>query len=101
MAFSRHSRGPRLRPLVDMGLLTEPEGSWNDPTRGWTLENHGVDPDIVVENPPAEIAKGADAQLDRGIAEVMKLLEQHPPARPRLDPVRARSREAFEKELSP
>ena len=44
-----------LRPLVDMGLLTEPEGSWNDPKRGWTLENHGVDPDIVVENPPAEV----------------------------------------------
>jgi len=89
-----------LRPLVDMGLLTEPEGSWNDPRRGWTLENHGVDPDIVVENPPAEIAKGADAQLDRGIAEVTKLLEQRPPAKPKLDPVRNRSREGFKQELA-
>ena len=88
-----------LRPLVDMGLLTEPEGSWNDPKRGWTLENHGVDPDIVVENPPAEVAKGVDAQLDRAIAEVMKLVAQHPPAMPKLDPVRNRSRIAFGKEL--
>ena len=88
-----------LRPLVDMGLLTEPEGSWNDPKRGWTLENHGVDPDIVVENPPTEVAKGVDAQLDRAIAEVMKLVAQHPPAMPKLDPVRNRSRIAFGKEL--
>jgi len=89
-----------LRPLVDMGLLTEPEGSWNDPKRGWTLENHGVDPDIVVENPPAEVAKGVDAQLDRAIAEVMKRLDQHPPLAPKLDPVRNRSRLALSKETA-
>ncbi len=89
-----------IRPLVDLGLLTEPEGSWNDPKRGWTIENHGVDPDIVVENLPQDVAKGGDAQLDRAIVEVMKLREQHPPVTPNLDKVRDRSREAFKKELT-
>src|SRR5262249_36306049 len=88
------------RPLVDLGFLTEPEGAWNDPRRGWAIENHGVDPDIVVENQPTEVAKGVDAQLDRSISEVMKLLETQSPSQPKLTAVRNRSREAFQKEMS-
>ena len=88
-----------VRPLVDSGLLTEPEGSWNDPRRGWTIENHGVDPDIVVENQPAEVAKNIDAQLDRAITEVMALTNQQAALMPRLDPVRNRGREAFKREI--
>ena len=88
-----------VRPLVDSGLLTEPEGSWNDPRRGWTIENHGVDPDIVVENQPAEVARNIDAQLDRAITEVMALTNQQAALMPRLDPVRNRGREAFKREI--
>jgi len=88
-----------IRPLVDGGLLTEPEGAWNDPQKGWTIENHGVDPDIVVENLPQDVARGTDAQLDRAIAEVMKLHDAHPPTKPKFDKVRDRSRDAFRKEL--
>ncbi len=89
-----------IRPLVDMGLLTEPEGAWNDPRHGWTIENHGVDPDIVVENLPQDLVKGTDAQLDRAIAEVMKLHDAHPPVHPKFDKVRGRSRDAFKKEVA-
>jgi tricorn protease len=89
-----------IRPLVDMGLLTQPEGAWNEPKKGWTIENHGVDPDIVVENLPQELAKGTDAQLDRAIAEVMKLVAQHPPVQPEWAPIRQRTRAAFGKELA-
>ncbi len=88
-----------IRPLVDMGLLTEPEAAWNDPNHGWTIENHGVDPDIVVENLPQDLVRGTDAQLDRAIAEVMKLHSARPPLRPKFDKVRDRSRDAFRKEL--
>jgi tricorn protease len=87
------------RWLVDGGIVTEPEGAWNDPKHGWTIENHGVDPDIVVEDLPQDVAKGKDAQLDRGIAEVLKLVAAHPPVRPDLAPIRPRGRAAFEKEL--
>jgi tricorn protease len=33
-----------------------------------------VDPDIVVEQDPVEVLKGHDPQLERGVAELMKLL---------------------------
>ena len=46
---------------------------------------HGVDPDIEVENDPKSVIAGKDPQLERAVAEVMKLLETRGaplPARP-------------------
>lgn len=85
--------------LVDGGFLSQPEYAWWDPRQGWRLENRGVIPDIEVQNLPQELARGVDAQLDRAIAEVLKLLEARPPVRPRFDPVPPRTREAFREEL--
>ena len=87
------------RQLVDGGMATEPVGSWWEPQGGWTIENHGVDPDIVVENMPQDVARGVDAQLDRGIDETLKLLAEHPPVVPKFGPVRKKTRSAFEDEL--
>jgi tricorn protease len=61
------------RKLVDGGVLTQPEYAFWFPSMGWGLENHGVDPDIVVVNPPQQVAAGTDAQLDRAIEEVLRL----------------------------
>jgi tricorn protease len=88
------------KPMVDGGILTQPEYAWNDPKGGWTIENHGVDPDIVVQNLPQELAKGVDTQLDRAIAEVMKRHAEHPPVKPNFAPVRVRTRDAFKQELA-
>ncbi len=90
-------RGDKL--LVDGGMLTEPEYAWWEPQGGWTIENHGVDPDIVVENMPEDVAKGVDMQLDRSIDEVLRLGRVHPPVVPEFGPVRPRTREAFQGEL--
>jgi tricorn protease len=87
------------KPTVDGGMLTQPEYAWWDPKHGWGLENRGVIPDIEVQNMPQDLAKGIDAQLDRAIAEVMKLHASNPPIRPKFDAVRDRSRKAFEPEL--
>jgi len=87
------------KPTVDNGMLTQPEFAWWDPKQGWGLENRGVIPDIEVQNMPQDLAKGIDAQLDRAIAEVMKLRDQHPPVKPAFDPAKDRSRKAFEKEV--
>ena len=89
-----------LRPLVDGGLLTQPEGAWWATKLGWELENRGVEPDIEVENLPGDVARGVDAQLDRGIAEVLKLHAESPPIKPEFGPVRDRSRKAYRGELS-
>jgi tricorn protease len=62
-------------PLVDGGVITMPDfGMW-DPKQGdWVVENHGVDPDIEVENAPHEMVSGRDAQLEKAIAYVNEKL---------------------------
>jgi tricorn protease len=50
-----------------------------------------VDPDIEVENDPKSVLEGRDPQLERGVQEILKLIQEHPkhlPARP-TPPVRA------------
>lgn len=61
--------------LVDGTLVTQPEYYHYFDDVGWNLENHGAEPDIVVEMPPEIIARNEDPQLDRAIAEVMRQLE--------------------------
>jgi tricorn protease len=88
------------KPLVDGGVLTQPEFAWWDPQQGWELENTGVVPDIEVQNLPQQVAEGVDAQLDRAIEEVMKLYREKPPLEAEFGPARDRSREAYRKELA-
>ncbi len=88
-----------LRPLVDGGIVTMSQSAWWDPRDGWGLENRGVIPDIEVQNMPQELARGVDTQLDRGIQEVMRLHEEHPPAEPQFGPVPGRDRKDYGKEL--
>ncbi|TSA26953.1 MAG: peptidase S41 [Ignavibacteriales bacterium] len=69
--------------LIDGGSVTVPTFRMYDPDGKWFKEGHGVDPDIEVIDDPAQLAKGVDPQLERGIQEVMKLLEKNPPANPK------------------
>jgi tricorn protease len=81
-------------PLLDGGEVFVPEFATASVAGQYVIEGHGVDPDIVVENDPAAVMAGHDAQLDRGIAEVMKALQANPkvlPPRPP-DPVKTPKR---------
>ena len=68
--------------LVDGGMTTQPEFSFWFSDVGWKVENYGTDPDIDVDIAPHEFRQGKDTQLDRGITELVKLLETRPPFRP-------------------
>jgi tricorn protease len=72
--------------LVDGTLTTQPEFSAWFSDVGWGLENYGTDPDIEVDIAPQDYARGYDAQLERGIEEMLKLLESNPPQRPGFTP---------------
>jgi tricorn protease len=65
-------------PLVDGTITTQPEIAFGFFDVGWKVENHGVEPDIEVENLPQEYARGIDAQLERAIHEALTLLETVP-----------------------
>ena len=63
-------------PFVDGGTLNRPEyGLYNIEGTEWIIEGYGVDPDIEIDNDPAREFDGIDDQLNRGIEEILRLLE--------------------------
>jgi tricorn protease len=73
---------------IDGGGITAPGLAFYDLSGKWAVENEGIAPDIEVENTPADVIKGHDPQLERAVAEAMKLLEQNPLKRmPRPAPI--------------
>ena len=48
------------------------------PEGEWIIENHGVDPDIVVENLPHATFNGQDAQLDAAFSYLLDKIESDP-----------------------
>ena len=64
-------------PLMDGGQIFKPEFApySKEPGKGWVIESHGVDPDIVVDNDPYKEFHGDDQQLDRGIEEMLEELK--------------------------
>jgi len=76
-------------PLIDDGYITVPEGSRYGLDSQWVMENHGVEPDIEVDNLPGDLMRGKDAQLDAAIENIMARIKAHPltlPPAPALSP---------------
>lgn len=65
-------------PLMDGGYITIPEFSIYGTDSKWVVENHGVEPDIKVDDLPGDVISGKDAQLEEGIKYIMKELKEHP-----------------------
>lgn len=73
---------------IDGGGITAPALAFYDLSGKWAVENEGIVPDVAVEYTPAEVNKGHDPQLERAVAEAMKLLHEHPVERvPRPAPI--------------
>ncbi|MFO0839088.1 MAG: S41 family peptidase [Phycisphaerae bacterium] len=64
--------------LVDGGIATAAEFGVFGPEGTWLIEGHGVDPDIVVDNPPHATFKGDDAQLKAAIDYLKKRIADQP-----------------------
>jgi tricorn protease len=63
-------------PFTDGGDLRKPEfAPYAKDGKGWIIEGHGVDPDIVVDNDPAREFRGEDQQLDKGIEVILEELK--------------------------
>mgnify|MGYP000846302749 CR=1 FL=1 len=56
--------------------------SYDAKTGQWIIENHGVDPDILIDNDPVKEWNGEDEQLNKAIEEVMKELQDRKPLPP-------------------
>jgi tricorn protease len=77
----------RSVPLMDGGSVTAPEIAFWATDKGghWIVENHGVDPDYVVEQRPDLEVAGHDPQLEKAIELIKAALDKSPklPARPK------------------
>ena len=72
-------------PLMDGGYITRPEFAMYGLDSKWLVENRGVQPDVVVDNPPDLVLKGQDPQLEKAVEMLMEQIKAHPktlPARP-------------------
>jgi tricorn protease len=72
-------------PLMDGGYITRPEFSLYGLDSKWVIENRGVEPDVVVDNPPDLVLKGQDPQLEKAVEMLMEQIKANPkklPARP-------------------
>ena len=73
--FPRHD-------LVDHSSTTQPEyANWFKDV-GWDIENYGTDPDIEVDIAPQDYVHNSDPQLQRAIAEALRLIEEYPTLEP-------------------
>lgn len=61
--------------LIDGGSVSVPEFGFANSKGEYIIEGYGVDPDIVVENDPKSVLEGRDPQLERGVAELLKQIQ--------------------------
>ncbi len=72
-------------PLLDGGQVFVPLNATNDEKGNYIIEGKGVEPDIIIENNIEAVLGGHDPQLERGVREVLKMMEENPmkyPERP-------------------
>jgi len=64
--------------LLDGGSVTAPRYAIYGINGQWEVENHGIAPDVAVEDLPKAVAEGHDLQLETGVQMVLDELKAHP-----------------------
>jgi tricorn protease len=65
-------------PLIDGGGVTAPRYAIYGLTGDWEVENHGIAPDVPVEELPKDFMAGHDLQLETGVKLVLEELKANP-----------------------
>ncbi|HJY03916.1 MAG TPA: S41 family peptidase, partial [Streptosporangiaceae bacterium] len=68
--------------LVDGTHMTVPRYAFSFDEYGWSVENHGVDPDVEVLITPDDWAAGRDPQLETAVRLALEALEKQPAVTP-------------------
>ena len=63
--------------LMDGGAVTAPNFGFFSPAGEWDVENHGVAPDVEVEQDPKAVHDGHDPQLERAVSIALEQLEKN------------------------
>jgi tricorn protease len=65
--------------LIDGGRVTAPRWGLYGTEGQWEVENHGIAPDVEVEQDPALVRQGHDPQLERAVQLALDALAKNPP----------------------
>jgi tricorn protease len=71
---------------IDNGTVEQSNNAFFGREGKWLVENHGADPDILIDNDPASVVAGKDLQLDKAIEVILKNIKEHPLAFPPAPP---------------
>jgi tricorn protease len=63
---------------IDSGTVEQSNNAFYGREGKWWIENHGFDPDIVLDNDPASATAGKDVQLDKAIDVLTKQIKEKP-----------------------
>jgi tricorn protease len=63
---------------IDNGNVQQSNNAFYGREGKWLVENHGADPDILLDNDPASAVAGKDLQLDKGIEVLLKKIKEQP-----------------------
>ncbi len=64
--------------LVDGAVTTPPQFGLVGLDGTWPVEGHGVEPTVVVDNPPSEALAGRDPQLEYAVELLLRTIEDDP-----------------------
>ncbi|MBV9306329.1 MAG: protease, partial [Acidobacteriaceae bacterium] len=64
--------------LMDSGTVTAPRWAFYGLNGEWEVENHGIAPDIEVEQNPKLCREGHDPQLERAVEVALQQLKEKP-----------------------
>jgi tricorn protease len=65
--------------LLDGGRITAPRWALYGTEGQWEVENHGIAPDVEVEQDPLLVRQGHDPQLERAVQLALDALAKNPP----------------------
>jgi tricorn protease len=95
-AFVEHFKARKLGPVVgvpswgglvgilnqqltiDNGTVEQSNNAFYGKDGKWWVENHGADPDILVDNDPGSVMAGRDLQLEKAIAVMLEKIKANP-----------------------
>ena len=64
--------------LIDGGAVTAPRWAFYGSDGAWEVENHGIAPDVEVDQDPQLVREGHDPQLEKAVAIAMADLKKNP-----------------------
>ncbi len=77
---------------IDNGHVDQSNNGFYGVQDKWWIENHGMDPDIRVDNDPASVMAGKDPQLQTAIETALKEIKEHPFTFPHRPPYPVKSK---------